>query len=113
MKKLKLSITFLSVLLGSQIFAQSSQVIKSYIETYKDIAITIADKLQAPFLIVDLIVYDHTQSAREDNYVFLEINTSPALKMYYGARNRVYFDIVSVLGAMIDRHYHEHSGIDT
>ena len=81
--------------------------------TYKDIAITIADKLQAPFLIVDLIVYDHTQSAREDNYVFLEINTSPALKMYYGARNRVYFDIVSVLGAMINRHYHEHSGIDT
>ena len=48
MKKLKLSITFLSVLLGSQIFAQSSQVIKSYIETYKDIAIAEMQRTGVP-----------------------------------------------------------------
>lgn len=94
---------------GSSSLVSKGACLYELIETtdvsYKNIAATIATTLDAPFLIVDLLVHDYQQPATTDNYVFLEINTSPALKMYYGARNQLYYDIVPELGALIERHY--------
>ena len=70
--------------------------------SYKSIACDIVSQLKAPFMVVDLLVTDYTLPATDSSYVFLECNTAPALKLYYSLRNGIPYDILPVLGNMVE-----------
>lgn len=70
--------------------------------SYLGIAQKIANGLRAPFLVVDLLVHDFHERATADNYVFLECNTAPSIKLYYSLRTGDEFDILEKLVDMID-----------
>ena len=71
--------------------------------SYRDIAQTIACSLNTRFLVVDLLCKNYVQPATDKNYVFLELNTAPALKMYYSLRGaRTQYAIVPVLADIIE-----------
>ncbi len=71
-------------------------------ESYRAMAGDLARKLRAPFLVVDILTRDYSQTATPDSYVILEFNTSPALKLYYGFRDGKQYDIIPKLTSMIE-----------
>ena len=83
---------------GATILNVSNQVHDSY----KRAAVRLATELQADFIAVDIMVVDFRQPADDKNYVFLECNTAPSLRMYYGRRGEADYDIVPRLADMID-----------
>lgn len=70
--------------------------------SYLDIARKIANGLKTPFLAVDLLVKDFRAPAAADNYIFLECNTAPSIKLYYSFRTGEQFDILGKLADMTD-----------
>ena len=83
---------------GATILNDSNQVHDSY----KRAAVRLATELQADFIAVDIMVVDFRQPADDKNYVSLECNTAPSLRMYYGRRGEADYDIVPRLADMID-----------
>jgi len=71
-------------------------------ESYKALARRLAGALNAPFVVVDLLVHDFTKPLSKNNYVFLEFNTTPSLRLYYEVRTGNEYDIVHKLADMID-----------
>jgi len=59
--------------------------------------------LGAKFIVVDMFLKDFTKKKTDTNYWFIEFNTSPVLKMFYGCRDGRAYDIVPVLVDTIDR----------
>jgi cyanophycin synthetase len=70
--------------------------------SYRDMVLAIASSLHASFLVVDLLVTDYRQEATAANYIFLEFNTAPALKLYYSYRAGEAFDILPRLAQKIE-----------
>lgn len=71
-------------------------------DSYKRLAVLLAKRLGTPFIVVDLLVKDYEAAATQDNYVFLEFNTTPSLRLYYEVRSGQDYDIVNKLVDMID-----------
>lgn len=69
---------------GASIF----DIIDEVDTTYKVIAEKIAYALGAAFITVDMFVEDYGTPSGDDNYWFNECNTSPALRLYYGDKNK-------------------------
>jgi len=70
--------------------------------SYKDIGTDLARKLHTSFLVIDLLVDDYRQAATPTNYVFLEFNTAPSVRVYYGFRDGKHFDILPRLVQKIE-----------
>lgn len=85
---------------GCSVYDVLSEVDTSYIQKIE----AMAAKLDANFFVVDVFCKDHRQPAASDNYWFIEFNTAPVLKVYYGCRDDKQFDIVSHLASAIDNY---------
>lgn len=72
-------------------------------QSYKDKVESIVQMLGADFIVVDLFIIDHTMPLADDNYAFIEFNTSPSLKLFYSCRDGLHFDAVNQLAQLIDR----------
>jgi cyanophycin synthetase len=70
-------------------------------DSYKHAALRYAQGISPDFVVVDLMIDDYTQPLTPDNYVFLESNCSPSLKLYYGVRDGRIFDIVPLIADAI------------
>lgn len=73
-------------------------------DSYKTVAVQLTNTLNPDFMIVDLLIQDYQQPMEPRNYVLLEFTTSPALKMYYGMRNKKQIDMVRVVADMVDEY---------
>lgn len=62
--------------------------------SYQKIIESIAGQFGTGYLAVDLMVHDRSVKAAGDNYVFLEVNISPALSMFYSCRDGKHVKIV-------------------
>lgn len=78
-------------------------------ESYKQVAIKLANGLTSQFVIVDLFIQDSNAPATYDTVYFNEFNRSPALKMFYANRNEGYVDIARALAQAIDQYLDEPS----
>lgn len=56
--------------------------------SYKELALRLARAVGANFLAVDIFIQDIINPAANGNYFFNEANASPALRLYYAARNQ-------------------------
>jgi D-alanine-D-alanine ligase-like ATP-grasp enzyme len=72
-------------------------------QSYKDAAVRLTAELDTPFLVVDMIMTDHTEPMSGSNHAFIEFNTAPALCIYYVVRDNKPYDIVTQLAGMIDQ----------
>lgn len=75
-------------------------------ETYKSTVLRLAHSIGAQFIVVDLFVEDYSIPQTATNAYFIEFNTAPVLKLFYGARDGAVFDAVPLLVDAIDRHLH-------
>lgn len=87
---------------GCSIYDVLPQIDKSYIAEVEDIV----SDLGAGFIVVDIFLKDMTTPAQQNNYWFIEFNTAPVLKLFYGCRDGKMFDIVPLLFKAIDAHLH-------
>ncbi|MEP7204661.1 MAG: hypothetical protein ABI716_00515 [Candidatus Saccharibacteria bacterium] len=87
---------------GCSVYDVMTQVHFSYIESVE----ALVGKLAAPFIVADVFVKDFSLPLNDHNYWFIEFNTSPVLKLFYGCRDGQPFDIVPKLTRSIDRWLH-------
>ncbi|MDN5275482.1 MAG: Cyanophycin synthase [Candidatus Saccharibacteria bacterium] len=71
--------------------------------SYRDVARRLAGELSPRFLVIDLMAEDYQKAASDDNYIFLEFNTSPALQMYTSLRDGDTPDVIGALADLMDR----------
>lgn len=83
---------------GASMYDVFDQIDTSYLA----MAETMARSLGAGFMAVDMIIEDYLRPATAKNYVFLEFNTSPVLKLFYGCRDGQHFDVLPHLAHMIN-----------
>jgi D-alanine-D-alanine ligase-like ATP-grasp enzyme len=76
-------------------------------EGYLRIVEEIVSGLDTGFIVVDMFIADYTKTARDDNYWFIEFNTSPVLKLFYSCRDGNMHDIVPRLVDAIDKKLHK------
>jgi len=81
-------------------------VLESVDSTYVATVEALVAKLEAKFVVTDVFLKDFTQPQKDNNYWFIEFNTSPVLKLFYGCRDGNMFDIVPRLAASIDTWLH-------
>ncbi len=70
---------------------------------YVKVAERIGSALSMDFIVVDMMIADYTQPSTDDNYWFMEYNTSPILKLFHGTRDGNNIDIVGLVADRIDR----------
>lgn len=85
---------------GASFYGVSDAVHPSYVK----IATELASRLNPAMLIIDLMVKNYTDEASDDNYVFLEFNTSPSLIVYSSLRAGDQPDVPSMLADMLDEY---------
>ncbi len=85
---------------GCSVYNVTEQVHPDYLEAVE----RLAQEVGIGFGCVDIFCQDYTQSATVSNYWFMEVNTSPVLKLCYGVRDGNQLDIVPLLAAEIDAH---------
>jgi cyanophycin synthetase len=83
---------------GCSIYDVLKDVDVSYVNTVE----RLVQDLDARFVVVDMFLKDFRTPQAEDNYWFIEFNTSPVLKLYYGCRDGRMFDIAPRLANSID-----------
>ncbi len=83
---------------GCSVYDVMAQVHSSYIEIVEGLV----GKLEAPFIVADVFIKDFSTPQNDHNYWFIEFNTSPVLKLFYGCRDGQSFDIVPRLTRSID-----------
>ena len=71
-------------------------------ESYVRIVESLAQKMGASFIVVDMMLRDYKAPKTDDNYAFIEFNTAPVLKLFYSCRDGKQYDVVSELADMID-----------
>ncbi len=74
--------------------------------SYTAVVEQLVESLHTDFIVVDMFVQDYRTEKKDDNYWFIEFNTSPVLKLFYGCRDGNMFDIVPVLADAIDEKLH-------
>ncbi|MBC7868614.1 hypothetical protein H7X69_00330 [Candidatus Saccharibacteria bacterium] len=88
---------------GASVYNVLDQVHPSYIESIEKLVA----QLGAKFIVVDIFFKDFTSHQQDHNYWFIEFNTSPVLKLFYGCRDGKMFDIVPSLVNIIDKWLHK------
>ncbi len=88
---------------GASVYDVLDQVHPSYIESIEKLVA----RLGAKFIVVDIFFKDFTSHQQDHNYWFIEFNTSPVLKLFYGCRDGKMFDIVPALVDIIDKWLHK------
>ncbi len=83
---------------GASVYDVTKQVHPSYTTTVE----RLAAEFGKGFVVVDLFVRDYTIQQTDDNYVFMECNMSPALKLFYSCRDGKHYDILKQLVPLID-----------
>jgi D-alanine-D-alanine ligase-like ATP-grasp enzyme len=83
---------------GCSIYDVFKDTDTSYVKTVE----RLVKNLDARFVVVDMFLKDFRVPQAEDNYWFIEFNTSPVLKLYYGCRDGKMFDIAPRLANSID-----------
>lgn len=78
------------------------EVLHKVHSTYIAAAARLASELGNGFFSVDLMIKDFTKPQSKGNYVFIEFNSSPSLRMYYSCRDGMHFDILSKLAQSIE-----------
>ncbi len=68
---------------GASVYDVTNQIHESYMSIASDIGASIG----AGFVVVDMMIQDHSTPAAEGNYIFLEYNMSPALRLFYSCRD--------------------------
>lgn len=66
----------------------------------------LAEKINPAFLVVDMMVHDYRLPLTKENCAFIEFNTAPSLRLYYGVRSGRQYDIVKRLADMIEQRIH-------
>lgn len=74
---------------------------------YAKIAERLTKTLGAGFLTIDIFCKDFSQLPKPANHYFIELNTSPALKLFYGCRDGKHIDIIPKLVGYIDDYLHQ------
>lgn len=74
--------------------------------SYIDIVEQLVRELDAGFIVVDIFLKDFREPAADDNYWFIEFNTSPVLKLFYSCRDGKMHDIIPVLAKAVDKKIH-------
>lgn len=82
--------------------ASLCEIIELIDKSYIYIAEKLASAMNPSFVVVDLMVKDCNAKATDDNYVFLEYNTSPVLSMYGAVREGSPQNIIYQLANLID-----------
>jgi D-alanine-D-alanine ligase-like ATP-grasp enzyme len=75
-------------------------------ESYIRLVESLVEDLDTGFIVVDIFIKNFREPAREDNYWFIEFNTSPVLKLFYSCRDGNMHDILPALAEAIDRKMH-------
>ena len=88
---------------GASVYDVVDQVHPSYLASIEDLVA----QLDSKFIVVDIFFRDFTNEKQNDNYWFIEFNTSPVLKLFYGCRDGKMFDIVPSLVSIIDQWLHK------
>jgi hypothetical protein len=83
---------------GCSIYDVLKSVDVSYVETVEKLV----QDLDARFVVVDMFLKDLRSPQVKGNHWFIEFNTSPVLKLYYGCRDGQMFDIAPRLANSID-----------
>lgn len=83
---------------GCSVYQILDQVHPSYIQEIE----TLVEGIDASFLAVDFLIKDFRAQSDSTNHWFLEFNSSPVLKMCYGCRDGVMFDIIPYMADLID-----------
>lgn len=81
-------------------------VLQSVDPTYVESVEKLVNRLGAKFIVTDVFLRDFTIPQQDHNYWFIEFNTSPVLKLFYGCRDGNMFDIVPRLASTIDTWLH-------
>jgi D-alanine-D-alanine ligase-like ATP-grasp enzyme len=87
---------------GCSVYDVLDDLHPSYIEKVE----RLVKDINASFFVTDIFIRDYTQPASDDNYWFIEFNTSPVLKLFYSCRDGNMHDIVPVLAREVDRKLH-------
>ena len=83
---------------GASLHEISSIIHPSYVET----ALKLSKGLNPEFLVIDLMIADYTVPQTDDNYIFMEFNTAPALRLYFGMRTGKVYDMTAKIVDMLD-----------
>lgn len=85
---------------GASVFEILPKLHSSYVQNVERAVRRLGDGL----LVVDLMMSAYDQPATDENYVFIEMNLSPALALYYSCRDGNHFAVVErYLGPMLER----------
>lgn len=68
---------------GASVYDVTGSMHKSYMTIASKIGASLGDG----FVVVDMMIKDSQVAATEQNYIFLEYNMSPALKLFYSCRD--------------------------
>lgn len=84
--------------------ASVKDVLEKVHSSYIDIVEKISKEFGSGYLAVDLMLSDYSVEANKDNYVFIEVNVSPALSMFYSCRDGRHIPIVErYIGPLFER----------
>lgn len=92
---------------GSSMYDVLEQVHPSYIDKVEELGARLSTK----FVVIDVCLKNFQVPLKDDNYWFIEFNTLPALRLFYGCRDGKMFDIIPKLTDCID-HYLHHEKIE-
>ena len=84
---------------GASVLNITDSIHPSYIETIEKISAQLGNG----YLAVDAFIANYEQPSNDNNYWFLEFNSSPALALPYCVRDGNHVDILAKLVPMIDR----------
>lgn len=75
-------------------------------ESYVRLVESLVSDLDTGFIVVDIFIRNFHEPANQDNYWFIEFNTSPVLKLFYSCRDGGMHDILPALAEAIDTKMH-------
>ena len=87
---------------GCSVYDILSDIDESYIRLVE----SLVSDLDTGFIVVDIFIKNFREPASDDNYWFIEFNTSPVLKLFYSCRDGNMHDILPALAEAIDRKMH-------
>ena len=79
-------------------------ILKRIHPEYVRLAEKLAHGLESSFVAVDIFIRDLAVAPKAGNHWFIEFNTSPVLKLFYGCRDGAMVDIVPMLADELDNY---------
>lgn len=87
---------------GCSVYDILGEVDASYVQLVE----SLVSDLDTGFIVVDIFIKNFREPASQDNYWFIEFNTSPVLKLFYSCRDGGMHDILPTLVEAIDKKMH-------